>query len=461
MKKQFFTLLFFFIILGACKNSSENKENKLNGNEQPSLDIEAVTYSKSDYFIPDELIPVSELAAGYTNEQAEYYRTKYSAPDIFTGNDITAFTYLNLSEVVPTALIRRGGPISELEIEIIPEIGDVAATTDLGTMTLKQAMADPRSRLQAIAVLHNGKIVYEEYPGMPMESQHLWSSTAKTIIGLLIYQLVAEGKIDLQSPVSAYLDFTKGTPIGAIKVEDVLHMRSGIDFEENQANRLNPEHPVSWAFAAALSPRGVPAGKSLKEIIVKVPVVDQPNQKYGYSTFNTSVLLWIIEEVTRKPWNQVVSDRIWKKAGMDNDALVALSPSGEMLGGGIFAGTLRDFMRYALLYTPSWNEVAKERVVPESFFQTIYKAVNPDIYLGGDQGPSMVKRFTATGAPIGNAYQWDAIFEDGDLYKSGLCGQALYVSPETNTVVVYFSSTWMNSQAMVPYTREIVKQVFR
>ena len=422
---------------------------------------EEASKSQKEFSIPAELTPVSEWAHGFTAKQAEHYRTTYSAPDIFAGNDITAFAYLNLSEVVPTALIRRGGPISELKVEKMPEIGDVVATTDLGTIRLKEAIADPRSRLQAIAVAHKGKIVYEEYPGMPRDSQHLWSSTAKTLTGLLIYQLVEEGRIDLHAPVSTYLDFTKGTPIGAIKVEDVLHMRSGLDFEENQANRLNPEHPVSWAFGAALSARGVPVGPSLREIIVKVPAVDPPNTKYGYSTFNTTVLYWIVEEVTDQPWNQVVSERIWKKVGMGNDALVALSPSGEVLGGGIFAGTLRDFIRYGLLYTPSWKAVAKERVVPEGFFKSICEAVNPDIYLSGGQGPSMVKRFTATGAPVGNAYQWDAVFEDGDLYKSGLCGQALYVSPQTDTVVVYFSTTWQSSQAMVPYTREIVKQIFR
>ena len=55
----------------------------------------------------------------------------------------------------------------------MPKIGDVVATTELGTMTLKEAIADPRSRLQAIAVVHKGKIVYEEYPGMPRDSLHL------------------------------------------------------------------------------------------------------------------------------------------------------------------------------------------------------------------------------------------------------------------------------------------------
>lgn len=413
------------------------------------------------YTVPKELTSVSKWASGFTAKQAEHYRTAYSAPDIFAGNDITAFAYLNLSEVVTTAVIRRSGPISELKVRKMPRIGDVVATTDLGTMKLKDAIADPRSRLQAIAVVHKGKIVYEEYPGMPRDSHHLWQSTSKTITGLLIHELVEEGRIDLHAPVSNYLAFTKGAPIGAIKVEDVLHMRSGLDFEENQANRLNPKHPVSWGFAAAMSARGVPAGPSLKELIVKVPATDPPNTKYGYSTFNTMVLAWIMEEVTGKPWNEIVTQRVWSKAGMGNDALVALSPSGEVLAGGILAGTLRDFIRYGLLYTPSWKTVAKERVVPEGYFKATYKAANPAIYLGGDQGPAMVKRFAELGAPIGNAYQWDAVFEDGDLYKSGLCGQALYVSPQTDTVVVYFSTTWQSSQAMVPYTRTIVKQMFR
>jgi hypothetical protein len=82
----------------------------------------------------------------------------------------------------------------------MPNIGDVVATTDLGTLKLKEAIADPRSRLQAIAVPHKGNVVYEEYPGMPRDSHHLWSSTAKTITGLLIYQLVEEGRINLRAP---------------------------------------------------------------------------------------------------------------------------------------------------------------------------------------------------------------------------------------------------------------------
>lgn len=421
----------------------------------------AALSAQEAYTIPDDLTPVSEWRSGFSAEQAEAFRQSYQASDIFTGNDRTAFAFLNLSEVVPTGVVPRGGPIAPLERAPMEGVEDIVASSELGEMPLGALMADPRSRVQALAVIHEGKVVYESYPGMPSDMRHLWSSSAKTISGLLTHQLAEEGLIDLQAKVSDYLDFTAGSPIGEILVEDVLHMRTGIDYEENQANRTDPDHPVSWAFAAALSERGVPAGPSLKEIMVDIPASDPPDTVYGYSTFNTETLIFIIEEVTGKPWNWVVSDRIWTKAGMEGDGLVALSPRGEVLGGGIFAGSLMDFARYGLLFAPSWQTVAEERVVSEGYFDAVQAAAEPSIYLDSEFGRKMVSYFGEEDAPIGGSYQWDAVFEDGDLYKSGLLGQGLYVSPETDTVVVWFSTTWQNIHPMTAYSRAIVNELFR
>lgn len=421
----------------------------------------APAIAQSDYTIPDDVTPVSELKNGFTSEQAIAFRTGYQASDTFFGNDRSAYAFLNLSEVLPTMVVLRDGDIAPLESSPMPEIADVVATSELGTMSLAEVTADPRSRLQAFAVIHKGKIVYEDYPGMPPLMKHVWSSTAKTISGLLIHMMEKDGLVDLDEPVETYLDYTQGSPIGTVSVRDVLNMRSGIDFEENQANRKNPEHPVSWAFAAALSPRGEPAGPSLSEIIVDVPASVPPNTVFGYSTFNTLIIGQIVEAVTGRPWNQVFSEQVWQKTGMQGDGLVALSPAGEGLWGGILAGHFRDFMRYGLLYTPSWNVVANERIVSEDYLEKVYADVNPDIYLKGEAGPKYVDYFADTDEPIGNAYQWDAVFADGDLYKSGLLGQGLYVSPETDTVVVWFSTTWQNIHPMTAYPRAIVKQLFR
>jgi hypothetical protein len=54
-----------------------------------------------------------------------------------------------------------------------------------------------------------------------------------------------------------------------------------------------------------------------------------------------------------------MTELIWSKAGMEGDAELGLSPSGEPSAFGIFASRLRDFACYDILYTPSWNVVAK------------------------------------------------------------------------------------------------------
>lgn len=167
-----------------------------------------------------------------------------------------------------------------------------------------------------------------------------------------------------------------------------------------------------------------------------------------------------MEAVTGQPWNQVVSEQIRKKDSMGNDALVALSPSAKYLGVAYFlasCGILCVMVCSTRQAARSWPRRESCRKVLKS----IYEAVHSDIYLRGDHEPTMVRRFATTGAPIGNAYQWDVVFENGDIHKPGICGQAFYISPQTDTAVIYFSTTWQSSQAMVPYTRGIVKQIFR
>jgi CubicO group peptidase (beta-lactamase class C family) len=419
------------------------------------------TALESDYAVPADITPVFSWADGFSTQDANRLRRAYSAVDFISGNDVTAFAYLNLSEVLNTMTVARGGAVADLVRDPIPEIAAVETATDLGSKTLGAVLQDPRSRLQALMVVHQGKVVFEAYPGMPPDMKHLWNSASKTITGLAIYQLQQAGKIDLHAPVSRYLDFTAGSPIGDIRIEDVLHQRSGLDFEENIANFQNPGHPLGRALGSSVSARGVPQGPGIKDIVTEVPAHIPPNTAFEYSSANTQILGFVIEEVTQKPWNIVVSDLIWSKAGMEQDGLLGLSSASEGLHGGAFASTLADFARYGMLFLPSWQTVARAPVVPPGYLPTVYDTVNTEIYDKGEQGQRVSESFGETGKPIGASYHWDAVFADGDLMKSGLGGQALYVSPETDTAVVYYSTTWQNSLALYAYARAIVNELFR
>lgn len=423
--------------------------------------IARIAHSQEIYAIPEGLEPVSIWQNGFSATEAERFRTDYSATDFWAGTDRTVFTYLNLSEVLNTMTVARDGPVSELEEARMDAIGEVAATTQLGTMTLNDALADPRSRIQGIAVVHKGLIVFEAYPGMQSYQSHSWNSASKPILGLLIHQLAGEGLVDIDKTVADYLPFTSTYPVGAVRVRDVLHHRTGLDYEETNATISDPSHPIGFGFAGALGGPNDPAGPSTRDALSRVGVLRRPGLAFQYSSYNTQILGLIAEAATGKPLNQIISARIWRKAGMEGDALLGLSAAGEPLAAGAFSSRLRDFARFGILFTPSWSAVSRDPIVPESYLQDVYAAADPKVYLEGVQGNRMVEGFGSEGVPYGSAYQWDAVFEDGDLFKPGINGQAIYVSPQTDTVIVYFSTTFANSLYLIAYPRAIVNALFR
>ncbi len=99
------------------------------------------SYSNQDYVIPDGLIPMSEWANGTSAKKAEQFRITYRARDFWAGTDNTVFAYLNLSEVLNTMIVSRAGPIAPLEVEANEAVAGVVATTKLGTLSLREAIA--------------------------------------------------------------------------------------------------------------------------------------------------------------------------------------------------------------------------------------------------------------------------------------------------------------------------------
>lgn len=431
-------ILFSMVLSGASSSESASKSDK-------------------EYTIPADVNPVWTWKKGYSDEETIYYRRAYTGEAAQEAGDIGSYAARNLSEVLPTAIIHRDGPVAMLESAPMPEIANVVATTDLGTMTLGEMMKDPRSRMKAIAVVHKGKLVFEKYIGIRHWENHLWASSSKTIVGLLAHQMVEEGLLDLPAPVSTYLPELKETAWSKVPVEAVLHHRSGLDVGEGNLGK--PGHPTTLFYATMSGGAALPKDASLMDAVKKANKLAEPGLVFEYASINTYVLGRILEKITAKPVHDLITERIWSKAGMEGDALLTLSPSGEPSIHGLFGSRLRDMARFGMLFTPSWNLVAKERVVSENFLSKVYAASKPEIFPGNNLGDRMIQGFGNIG--MGESYQWDAVFPDGDIYKSGRTGQCLYVSPETDTVVVWFSSAYNNTLWVHAYAREMVKQVFR
>lgn len=86
----------------------------------------------------------------------------------------------------------------------------------------------PKSGIQAFIVMHKGKVVYERYPGMKPSDSHVWASTAKPIVGLLLEQLIDEGKISQNGTYGQYVPDFRGTAWENIRILDIMNMASWV-----------------------------------------------------------------------------------------------------------------------------------------------------------------------------------------------------------------------------------------
>ena len=69
-----------------------------------------------------------------------------------------------------------------------------------------------------------------------------------------------------------------------------------------------------------------------------------------------------------------------------------------------------------------------------------------DQYDKGYMGKKLTASFADDTGNIANRYQWDAVTSEGDMYKAGVGGQGVYISPSTNTVVAWFATGDGNNQ---------------
>ncbi|GAB3096884.1 beta-lactamase family protein [Aestuariicella hydrocarbonica] len=380
-----------------------------------------------------------DAAGGYSAEAAYQLQENWTLPRFLTVTPEGAYSYLHLATQLPHATIYRQGPVVPLVSELDPRLGQLPVEWQGKQQTLDEVILSPQSPLQGVIVMHRGKVVYEQYPGMRPFDNHVWMSNAKPVASYLIAQLEGEGRLDVEQPVVRYLPAAAGTHWENIKVIDVLNMQTGLDLVENAAARANPMSGFSRFMVAEV---GYPnrEGEVLthNEALLSVGYLGEPGQKFEYSSANTQLLGLIIESITGQRLADVISERVWRPIGAEGDAQLALSPQGNGIIHGLISSRLVDMARFAMLYTPSWHKVSEQRLVSAASLEKIRTAGNPAAYYQGEMGPRLARLFGER--PVSNAYQWDAIFADGDMYKGGMNGQGLYVSPDKDLVVAWFGT---------------------
>lgn len=360
----------------------------------------------------------------------------------------TAYMWQNMGRMYNTVDVLRGGPIGDLPLDYDPRIGKVTFEKGGKTETVNEHLDS--YPVDAFLVAHKGRIVFERYNTLRPQDKHIWMSCAKVTGSTVMALLEEQGKIDVKKPVSSYLPELKNSEWDTVTVEEALDMANGLDSTEHdepvQDTRTNPER-VYYQWGVTLGFFTNPDQKETDPFaILRGMKRKYPGHTiFEYNSINPFVVNRINERVGGKPINELFSEMVWSKIGAEHDMTIAVSPQGYPLSFGFNSGTLRDMARFGMIFTPSWNKVSSERIVPESVIKMIQTTGRPEIYGKGYVGKLMQEHFPGEEG-LTNRYQWDAIFTDGDIYKGGVGGQGLYVSPARDLVITWFCTSDGNNQ---------------
>jgi CubicO group peptidase (beta-lactamase class C family) len=353
----------------------------------------------------------------------------------------TQYGWQHTSRFYKTEQILRDGPISELPSKPDASIASVKFKNAKGeTETVESHLKN--FPVDALIVVKDGNIIFERYKTMRPIDKHIWFSSSKITGSTVLALLEHEGKIDVKKPVSNYLAELKGSVWDTVTVEETADMATGLNGTEHDEGthdeRTNPKQIwYQWAVSVGLFANTINQQKTPYEVLATMKRVKPGHTAFEYNSIDTFVVNRIVERVTQRPLAQEFSDRIWRKIGTEHDAYVVVSDQGYSMQFGMINSTLRDFARFGMIFTPSGSKISKTKIIPDAVLKNIQTQGKPEIYYTGYLGDAMKRSFPEE-TKLTNRYQWDAVFPDGDIYKKGVGGQGLYISPARDVVVAYF-----------------------
>ncbi len=373
---------------------------------------------------------------GYSLEEATAFRQQWTIDNWDDGGPLTRYVFLNMSEFWKHSVIDRSGPVRELPVSLRDDVADFITNTNAGEKTLAEYIKDPR--VDGVIVLHHGRIVFEAYPRMNRHDKHLYMSVSKTLAATSIAILEDRELIDVSRSVDSYLPQLAESGWAGVPIRDVLDMASGIDCRQNVPGAYENPELCYYQFEASLGwlrPTERTA-ESPHAYIASLESRRPSGEAFEYSSTNTFVLAWLAEQVTGRPYSDLISKEIWQQIGAESDAMLVADKFGVQIASNGISSTLRDLARFGLLFTPGGRSNV-DSIISDSYLRKIQKEGRPTIFNADrENNPRLIDGEQ----PRHNTYQWDLVMEDGDFFKGGYGGQGLYVSPSRDLVIAFFGT---------------------
>ena len=343
------------------------------------------------------------------------------------------WSFHHVSEMVPTAPIRRGGQVSALPVAA-GRLDDFTYAGTGGAQISFARMLDD-TYTDAMLVWKDGRILHESYHnGMDGRSLHLLQSVSKSVTSAAAGCLIGDGLLDPLAPITDYLPELARTAWAGATLRHVLDMTSGTRYSESYEDPASDVGLTDYAAGWKPAPAGVDASgwpTCMWEQILGLTAADAVHgARFNYRSIETDVLAHAMQRVTGQRLPQILSERLWQPLGCAEDANITVDPAGYGLACGGISATLRDMARFGLMLL-NGGQVEGRQVVPAAWCQDIRHGTH------GLYDEANYKSW-----PNG-AYRNQFWVEDSTLgrhYCFGVFGQMVMVAPDTGMMAVKLSS---------------------
>ncbi|SEB05948.1 CubicO group peptidase, beta-lactamase class C family [Flavobacterium gillisiae] len=276
----------------------------------------------------------------------------------------------------------------------------------------EKGIVDKRTR--SLLVIYKDKIIAEKYDtGFNKDSKILGWSMTKSITATLFGILQKQGKYDINKP--APIVEWKNDNRKIITTNDLLHMNSGLAWEENYS-------AISDATKMLFQAENMGRVQLEKEVAFK------PNTHWNYSSGTTNLLSYILRNQFKSHqeyldfWYSALIDKIGMKS-----MIVETDMAGNFVGSSYSWATTRDWAKFGLLYLHegNWNG---EQLFDKSWAKYVATPTNDS---KGDYGAHF---WLNAGGRYPDAPK--------DLYSAnGFQGQKVFIIPSHDLVIVRMGLT--------------------
>ena len=267
------------------------------------------------------------------------------------------------------------------------------------------AIQEQHLNLHSLLVIRNGYLVSETYFGShQQDTRHETYSVTKSFVATLIGMAIDKGYIDgvehrivdfFPERTLANLDEQKE----AMTLNDVLTMRSGLDWQEGEAAYGAMYRSPDWV-----------------QFMLDKPMVWPPGSQFNYCSGCSHLLSAILQQTTGMNTRDFAEEYLFEPMGVSN-AVWDTDGAGIPIGGWGLQMTPREMAKLGHLYLHH-GEWEGQQIVSASWVE------------------EATKEHTQAEDEWGYGYQWWTYPPLGAYAAWGLYGQTIFVIPESDLVVV-------------------------